>query len=196
MSSASTGCSRLGVSGLAGSHADANGLYIQSSITLLVSTGFSCGTTPVYVQHGSSASRAVIISNRNVAIDPNEPVYWVVLDDASRLVGLSITDVMLAISSGSMVSGIIAVLVDDSDARDSFSTQGPIQLTDSSGKVTLECGLCVVFLRRFSFQAVCQPGSLSSLGCRLDGTNLYCSRANISLLPCDIPFSATNMLVD
>jgi hypothetical protein len=131
------GCSRLGVSGLTA----ASGLYVQSNISLFINANGACGTTPVYVQTGSNASRAVIISNRNLAFNADDPVFWVVLDDASRLVGLSIADVALAVFSGGSVPGMLAALVDGSASRTAFSTQGPVRLTDASGNVTVECGL-------------------------------------------------------
>jgi hypothetical protein len=139
------GCSRVGVSGFNGSDSIYNGLYIQSSISLYITGNGSCGTTPVYTQHGSPLSNAVIITNLNVARGFGEVVYWAVLDDASRLIGLSLGDIS-AVFAGTkpIVPGLLGVFFDNSEFRTALSSLGPFLLVGSAsdkGIVSLQCGL-------------------------------------------------------
>jgi hypothetical protein len=139
------GCSRVGVSGFNGSHSIHNGLYIKSTVSLYVTGNGSCGTTPVYAQHGSPLSNAVIFTNLNIVRGFDEVVYWAVLDDASRLIGLSLGDIS-AVFAGTKpnVPGLLGVFVDNSEFRTALSSPGPFVLTGSTsdkGIVSLQCGL-------------------------------------------------------
>jgi hypothetical protein len=104
------------------------------------------GTTPIYVQVGSATSRAVIISNRNIVLGPDEAALWVVLEDISRVIGFSWTSAALAVSSGGTVPGMLMAFSDTSLWRTAFSTLGPATLSSSAGDVTMECGLVDVFI--------------------------------------------------
>jgi hypothetical protein len=110
-------------------------------MNMLVHSDGVCGTTPIYVQSGSNSSRAVIISNRNVARMTGDAVFWILMDDAIRLIGLSLADVSRAVNFGVAVPGMISVFLETKGSQVAFSTLGPVFLTDKNGTATAECGL-------------------------------------------------------
>jgi hypothetical protein len=106
-------------------------------------------------------SRAVIIGNRNVVRESDEPVYWAVLDDVSRLIGLSLTDIGSFVAGVNItVPGLVSVFVDSSDAKTAFSSMGPTRLTSKDGLVSVECGMN---FKAFCFIHFLQCASLAVL---------------------------------
>jgi hypothetical protein len=80
--------------------------------------------------------------NRNVAQASDEPVYWAVLDDVSRLIGLSLNDIGSFVTGVNVtVPGLLETLVDLSQSKSAFSSMGPTRLTSKDGLVSIECGM-------------------------------------------------------
>ena len=137
-----SGCSILDISGLTGSQRSANGVFSLATTLVFAAGGVSCGAVPVFVQQSATEPRAVVITNRNLVLDTTEPVVWAVLDDASSLLGLDISQ-LSALARGTITSipGLLSFAVDSSARKTAFSSIGPNVLTGQGGMLTIQCGL-------------------------------------------------------